>query len=284
MNNNNNIINNNKNIINNSTNTNKNFIFCNNCGKGGHLYHQCKTPITSVGIITVRSNNSNLEYLLIRRKDSLGYIDFLRGKYNINSKTHILNLLNEMTIHEKKRLLTYEFNELWNKLWGDDIGIQYRNEEQISKDKFTTLKTGVMMNGEVLNLENLINESTDEWTEPEWGFPKGRRNYQERDYDCAIREWEEETGYSRNSIKIINNVLPYEEIFTGSNYKSYKHKYYLSIFFGSNNNPSHYQESEVSAAKWLTYDECFKHIRKYNLEKLDMFKKVNKVIMNYRIY
>ena len=89
MNNNNNIINNNNNIINNSTNTNKNFIFCNNCGKGGHLYHQCKTPITSVGIITVRSNNSNLEYLLIRRKDSLGYIDFLRGKYNINSKHNI---------------------------------------------------------------------------------------------------------------------------------------------------------------------------------------------------
>ena len=58
------------------------------------------------------------------------------------------------------------------------------------------------MNGEVYNLEKLINESSKKWTEPEWGFPKGRRNYQEKDYDCAVREWEEETGYSRHNIKI----------------------------------------------------------------------------------
>ena len=38
---------------------------------------------------------------------------------------------------------------------------------------------------------------------PEWGFPKGRRNYQENDIDCATREWEEETGYSRNQIKMV---------------------------------------------------------------------------------
>jgi 8-oxo-dGTP pyrophosphatase MutT (NUDIX family) len=265
--------------------SNKNYVFCNNCGKGGHQYHQCKNPITSIGIITVRSHNGNLEYLLIRRKDSLGYIDFLRGKYNISSKSHLLNLLNEMTINEKKRLLNHDFDELWNKLWGNDIGIQYRNEEQTSRDKFITLKTGVMMNGEVLNLSKLISESDTTWEEPEWGFPKGRRNYQERDYDCAIREWEEETGYSRNSIKMINNIIPYEEIFTGSNYKSYKHKYYLSIFVGNTSiEPSQYQESEVSAAKWLTYDECLKNIRKYNLEKIEMFKKINKVITNYRIY
>ena len=25
--------------------------FCTNCGKNGHLYHSCKKPITSSGII-----------------------------------------------------------------------------------------------------------------------------------------------------------------------------------------------------------------------------------------
>ena len=28
--------------------------FCNNCGKLGHLFHQCKVPITSIGIIPIR--------------------------------------------------------------------------------------------------------------------------------------------------------------------------------------------------------------------------------------
>ena len=30
-----------------------NFIFCSNCGKSGHLFQQCKQPITSVGIIAI---------------------------------------------------------------------------------------------------------------------------------------------------------------------------------------------------------------------------------------
>ena len=36
----------------------KKYMFCNNCGKQGHLYHQCKHPITSNGIIAFRRKNS----------------------------------------------------------------------------------------------------------------------------------------------------------------------------------------------------------------------------------
>ena len=40
--------------------------FCNNCGKNGHVFHQCKQPITSIGIIAFRYNiNNKLEYLMI---------------------------------------------------------------------------------------------------------------------------------------------------------------------------------------------------------------------------
>ena len=74
--------------------------------------------------------------------------------------------------------------------------------------------------------------------------------------DAAIREWEEETGYSRNDIKLVSNVLPYEEIFTGSNNKSYKHKYYIAIFNNNNTMPINFQKSEVSAAQWATLEEC----------------------------
>ena len=34
-----------------------------------------------------------------------------------------------------------------------------------------------------------------------WGFPKGRRNYQEKDLDAAIREWEEETEHHKHQIE-----------------------------------------------------------------------------------
>ncbi len=101
--------------------------FCNNCGKTGHLYHQCKKPITSTGIILFRKNkdnkdNNNNEYLMICRKDTLGYVDFLRGKYPIYNRIFIKNLINEMTDSEKQKIETVSFKELWKKLWGDLLG------------------------------------------------------------------------------------------------------------------------------------------------------------------
>jgi hypothetical protein len=41
--------------------------FCNNCGKLGHAFHQCKKPITSIGTIVFRrsENPDAFKYLLI---------------------------------------------------------------------------------------------------------------------------------------------------------------------------------------------------------------------------
>ena len=77
---------------------------CNNCGKQGHLFHQCKLPITSYGIILFRSTSNGLQYLMIRRKDSFGYIDFIRGKYVQNNLEHLKSIFNEMSVVEKEAI------------------------------------------------------------------------------------------------------------------------------------------------------------------------------------
>ena len=77
---------------------------CNNCGKQGHQFHQCKLPITSYGIILFRSSSKGIQYLMIRRKDSFGYIDFLRGKYVQNNLEHLESLFNEMSIYEREKI------------------------------------------------------------------------------------------------------------------------------------------------------------------------------------
>jgi len=265
----------------------RNYNFCNNCGKTGHLFHQCKIPITSIGVITYRINNNRIEYLLIRRKDSLSFVDFMRGKYQLNNKNYILNLISRMTREECKKLLNNKFEHLWNSLWGESVGIQYRSEEKLSFEKMESLNQGVY-NKNTYTLESLINENSDAnleiYDEPEWGFPKGRRNYQEKDFSCALREFEEETGYSKNNLMIIQNIMPFEEIFTGSNYKSYKHKYFLA-FLENNIEPiKQFQKSEVSKVEWKTYEETLKSIRYYNLEKIDIIKQVNKLLTTYCFY
>lgn len=264
-----------------------NSTFCNNCGNNGHIFYQCKQPITSVGIIVYRINNEgNPEYLLIRRKDTIGYVEFMRGKYNIYSKMYILNIISEMTNDEKHRLLTHTFDSLWTKLWGNDINSQYRSEEKISREKFESLKNGIVINKDDYSLETLINEATTicQWEETEWGFPKGRHNNQEKDLSCALREFEEETGISRASINIIHNVLPFEEIFTGSNYKSYKHKYYVAYMKNETDVLNSYQHTEVSKMEWKSYEEAIQLIRSYNLEKKEVLTRVEIMLNKYKLY
>lgn len=200
-----------------------------------------------------------------------------------------------MTRDEWFKLQNYSFNYLWNYLWGDSVGIQYRSEEKISYEKIEALKNGINYKTtytldsiikECCNNENDYdhNENNEIYEDPEWGFPKGRRNYQEKDLTCALREFEEETGYSYNSIYIIQNLLPFEEIFTGSNYKSYKHKYFLAYIDNNITAVKNYQTSEVSKVEWKDYENTLKSIRSYNLEKIDIIKQVNKLLTSYRFY
>lgn len=262
--------------------------YCNNCGKTGHVFHQCKVPITSIGIIAFRINEKNdIEYLLIRRKDTLGFIDFLRGKYSLINKEYILTMLKQMTLLEKKKLLTNDFDTLWKTLWGDDNLSKYKNEECTSRDKFNSLLKGINYNNETFSLQSLIDDSSinDEWLEPEWGFPKGRRNYMEKDYECAIREFCEETGYDSKLLINVSNILPFEEIFTGSNYKSYKHKYYLAnMSYEYTINTNDFQKSEVSKMEWKNFNNSIRSIRSYNLEKINLLTKINEIINTHLLF
>jgi hypothetical protein len=79
---------------------------CNNCGKQGHQFHQCKLPIISYGIILFRSSEQGLKYLMIRRKDSFGYIDLLRGKYIQHNVEQLQNIFNEMSVEEREKIRT----------------------------------------------------------------------------------------------------------------------------------------------------------------------------------
>ena len=119
-----------------------NINYCNNCGKTGHLFHNCKIPITNLGVKAFRNNNGTVEYLMIRRKETLGYIDFMRGKYQLNNKEYIKNMLKQMSNTEKENIINYSFDELWKEIWGDEgYNNKYKMEETSSKDKFNSLKT-----------------------------------------------------------------------------------------------------------------------------------------------
>ena len=163
---------------------------CNNCDKQGHQFHQCRLPITSCGIILFRIHEEKLQFLMIRRKDSFGYIDIMRGKYSMSNMLQMQTIVDEMSVAEKERLINMSFSLLWKQMWGDTS--HYNNEEISASKKCDLMKKGLNEDG--ISLYELIRRSTTNWLETEWEFPKGRRERKEKEIQCALREFEEETG------------------------------------------------------------------------------------------
>ena len=254
---------------------------CCNCGKIGHLYKQCKEPKTSLGIISFKIDKKKIKYLMVRRKKTHGYVEFLRGKYDINDSKFLQRIINEMTLEEKYDILNDTFDKLWKKLWiKTDITLYSNiqmNDYRISKSKFLQLKKH-----DTNNLKQFIEKSKTKWIEPEWGFPKGRRKIKENDLDCAKREFMEETGLKMDDFKINKNISPKIENITGTNNIKYKHIYYIAelkkdinLRLDSNNFE---QISEIGDIGCFSYDECLELIRPYNLEKKNILSDINKII------
>ena len=95
---------------------------CSNCG-GNHGYRQCMAPITSHGVIAIRVRGGwnpskvlaeqesaitgfegagPIEYLLIQRRDSLGFVEMMRGKYSLTDYIYIIRQLKGMTVRERE--------------------------------------------------------------------------------------------------------------------------------------------------------------------------------------
>ena len=263
---------------------------------------QPQYPIVSYGIIAIKGIPCNLavsinsqsilneriprktkqlydiEYLMICRSNTFGYIDFMKGNYSLNNLGHVQVLINEMTVSEKNDILTLTFEELYRRLTKPSKQhINVRNDE--SKKKFEALRNGLTVSGEKISLHTMIEYSDSQWINNEWEFPKGRKNYKEKDLDCAKREFQEETGISCSNLQIINNVMPFEETFIGSNQKCYKNVYYLGII-DTEVELTNYQETEVSIMEWKSYNDCIESIRDYNVEKSCVLTNVHNFIQS----
>ena len=262
---------------------NKKTNYCCNCGKTGHVYRKCLSPIMSLGVILVKLEDNVLKYLLIQRRDTLGFVEFMRGKYNLENINYIFTLFKIMTKSERDNILNSDFDTLWNNLWMNKNLKQYHNEYDTSKKKFNILKIGnVVRDDNIITLEYINTNSELNWFEPEWGFPKGRRNLKETDLACAIREFEEETGFKHGEYTVIN-INPIEEVFSGTNSIRYKHIYYIAkslkdkeLIIDKNN---FNQVSEISTIEWFKYENAMEKIRPYNLEKKQVLEKLNEFLI-----
>ncbi len=278
---------------------------CTNCGHYGHHFRSCEEPITSYGIIAFRINQPswnqavsiskndtvviepNIEYLLIQRKDSIGYVELIRAKYKLTELAYIREQITGLTAEEKQSLKTRTFYELWTGLWGPmntPENRQYKQEFEQARTKFEALRAGIEIEGVKYTLEGLLQELPTLWKTPEWGFPKGRRNPQESDYECAVREFCEETSLKRSQFHIFENMSPIRETFRGNNDIQYSHVYYLAwIPMGvepSLQPTNEHMAREIGNIGWFSFQDALKVIRSTTNEKREVLKKSATILRN----
>jgi 8-oxo-dGTP pyrophosphatase MutT (NUDIX family) len=239
-----------------------------------------KDLIKTLSLINSTNIHNYIDYLLVKRKNSLNYVEFLRGKYDIYNLDYLIKSFNFITKQEKDLIKNNDFNYLWNDLWGT-ISTTDNNEYKESMEKFNMLKKGFILKKNEINihisLEKIMNNNTYHYYEPEWGFPKGRRNSKEKNIECAKREFEEETNIKDNDINIIN-MTPLEETYIASNGLKYKHIYYISQLKDYNKEIILTENLEIGDIKWYDFNTGLNIIREYNIEKKNIL-----LIIHYNI-
>lgn len=241
-------------------------IYCLNCGKTNHMMNTCTEPFSSYGLLCFykKTPEHDPKVVMVCRKHTIPYIDFLRGKYDVNKLGYILELFSKMTATEIGKITTLaDFAKLRT-----DLGLNnrtqkaYKLEYETSELKFNyLLKLGILhklitcinhiyktdftlyntpdnettaLAKEIIlkEMKDIISSLDDPqpslYITPEWGIPKGKRLLRETDLQCSIREFSEETGIPAHYIRIYKNVVPLEEIYVGMNNQQYKHIYFIA--------------------------------------------------------
>ena len=228
----------------------------------------------------------NIKFLLIKRKHTLGYLEFIRGRYEVDNVDGIIYLFKQMNPYEISEIGYRTFDELWNEMWGSNNNynkdkLNHQHEYAQSMNKFEKLKND---NDGYLNLNFYVDNVKPLWENAEWGFPKGRRNYKENNIECAVREFKEEAGYTDDEFIILDNIEPLEENLIGTNGINYRHIYYIGLSISNkspNIDPSNiYQYDEIGDISFFSYEESMKMIRPYHIDKKRILSHIYVYIMN----
>lgn len=180
---------------------------CGNCGCRFHSRRECRAPLCSFGIACVRDD----EVLVVQRRDSFGFLELLRGRYDPRDVSYLRVLAADMTDHEKMRVEDWSYEKMWADVFGA------KPASALARCKFATARDAL-----IVQMRSMPSKP-----ENEWEFPKGRRERaSETDVQCARREFEEETCVSQYAIRVRVDGDPIVE-----EYKSFDGRWYRNTFF-----------------------------------------------------
>ena len=222
-------------------------------------------PVISYGIILYHLDETSRDakYLIVRRRHSMAFLDFIRGKYFNMDRDYMCKLyLTQVTAFERELLQSKTFDELWCYVWNtsakESPSSKYHQQYLKSKRRWYDL-----------NLKDLFESvAVQPFQTPEYGWPKGRSLKNEAPLDTALREFNEETGLvidqSNATLDQATIDEPLEESFQGDNGVRYSHFYILARLtcvppFETCNTPL--SNGEIGAVEFRRFEDCLRAFR-----------------------
>lgn len=248
---------------------------CTNCGQKGHFHKDCAEAKISIGIILFRYNvfakTRQVEYLLIRRKYTFAYTDFIRGNYDYTDFNEVTNLLKGISPTERENILSNnEFGYFWNDIWtsSEYITEKFKKDYEIAESKFKLLTTGMSPYG---SIKDLFEKYPSENKGPTWEFPKGKRDINESNIKCACREFQEETDIPPDEYELRFDYSPVNEEFVGNNGIHYKYIYFVGQSHDLDrvptiNEKNKHQIHEIGEIGWFNSADVIERIGGSHLE------------------
>lgn len=246
------------------------------------------TPITSYGGILRSISNDEPSYLLVKRPHSESYIDLIRSNYR---EGQLFFMIQYLPLEDRERILSHDYDNLW-------LDLHMKPAEgdvyEFGKETFNKL---------LPHFKELFDKvpSIDPQGKFLWGFPKGRAQWYdtrnlsiisnpeetsspirnltpESSFECAIREFTEET----NGIIVKEDQLMFQdpiiERYLGSNSKNYQTNYFVfqtdtlhdvKQFSRTDTPIRSISNDEIDLIKWVPLKELDKYLRPSRIELID---------------
>lgn len=224
--------------------------------------------MTSHGLMIFSINEDRrISVLLIKKRTTYAYIDFVNARYNKYDDESLCTLLGKMTNEEKLELMSMDFNRIiykFNFLKGG-----YKEADAVLSSRYERLKEAFDRNfgNDAGRAKLKMLASRVGSTDLLWEFPRGRAYRGELSMNCAMREFYEETGISSDEYF----MLPGEtfRLVQSDDGRDYTSHYYVGVMYQPRNvylNLTNYhQVHEVADLRFIPLDE----LRHYNIFYVD---------------
>lgn len=184
----------------------------------------------SFGVALCRKNVNTGEYeiLLVHRRCTYAFCDFVHGRYlhkPVSGRQRLIKtMLESMSVNELIDVMTYDFDKIWYRTWLCN-GNEKANGMYDLYSKKKEVFYATFPNKESLEAIAPRIRRTEEM----WSIPKGHQNNSsEYGLICAARELKEETGIDKRSYVFLD-CKPIRDGYTGDDGVHYLNEFYIAI-------------------------------------------------------